>query len=789
MLRALDRKLFRDLWRIKGQALAIAAVIASGVAMFVMYRSAFDSLGGTLSAYYDDHRFGDVFASTRRAPDSLGPRIARIPGVAQAETRVVAEVTLDVAGMDEPATGRLVAIPADRRPALNDLFLRRGRWIAPGRSDEVLLSESFAERHHLEPGARLTAVINGRRRPLRIVGIALSPEYIYSIRPGDLMPDPERFGVLWMERRALAAAFDLEGSFNDVTLRLAPGGSEAEVLAQLDRLLAPYGSLGGIGRAQQTSHWYVNNELTQLIRVGSFLPTLFLAVAAFLLNVVLTRIVSVQREQIAALKANGYSNRELGLHYAQLGGLIALTGGLAGTAAGAWMGVGITSLYVDLFNFPVLTYHLAPYRIGQALAVSVAGALLGALGAVRRVAALPPAEAMRPEVPAAYSRTWIERIGLGRFLSAPARMILRNLSRKPLRTAVAVFGIAIGGSLIIVGASLRDAIWALLDEQFSLLQRQDATVSFTEPASARALHELTRLPGVMAAEPYRTVAVRLRHGSLWRRTALQGRIAAPRLDRLVDTTTLEPILLPEQGLVLSTVLAEMLDAGVGDRVTVEVLEGERPVREIPVVRLIDQHMGMPAYLRLDAVQRLVGRDRALSGVALQVEPSQSAALYRRLKEMPRVAAVSRKAAFIESFRTNIAANLEIIVTFTILFATIIAIGVVYNTARISLAERAWELASLRVLGFRRAEISFIFLGELAVVTLLALPFVFLFGYGLAVFAMESFATELYRFPVALTHQSFARAGLTVILASLASGLLVRRQLDRLDLIAVLKTRE
>jgi putative ABC transport system permease protein len=789
MIRALDRKLLRDLWRIKGQAVAIAAVIGSGVAMFVMYRSTFDSLGQTLASYYDRHRFAHVFASAKRVPEGLAPRIARIPGVAQAETRVVAEVTLDVPGMDEPAAGRLVSIPADRRPALNDLFLRQGRWIAPGRSDEVLISEVFAERHHLEPGAGLDAVINGRRRHLRIVGVALSPEYIYSIRPGDLMPDPERFGILWMERRALAAAFDLEGSFNDVVVRLAPGASEGEVLLRLDRLLAPYGSLGGIGRAQQSSHWYVSNELTQLMNVGSFLPTLFLAVAAFLLNVVLTRIVSVQREQIAALKANGYSNLDLGLHFGKLGGIIALGGAAVGTLAGAWMGSGVTKLYVDMFRFPVLDYNLAPYRIGQAVLVGLAAAVFGALGAVRRVAALPPAEAMRPEPPAAYSRTLLERIGLGRFLSAPSRMILRNLSRKPLRTAVGVFGIAIGGALIILGGAMRDGVWALMDEQFALLQRQDATVSFTEPASARAFHELTRLPGVVYAEPMRTVPVRLRHGHLWRRTAIQGLIGAPRLDRLVDTTTLQPILLPEEGLVLSTALADLLEVGPGDVVTVEILEGARPVRQVRVARLVDQHMGTAAYLRIDAVQRLVGSDRAISGAALQVEPSQSEALYRRLKEMPRVAAVSRKAAFIESFRTNFAKNLDIVVTFTTFFATIIAIGVVYNNARISLAERARELASLRVLGFRRSEISYIFLGELAAVTLLALPFVFLLGYGLVVFSMQSFNTELYRFPIALTRQSFARAGLTVVLASLVSGLVVRRQLDRLDLIAVLKTRE
>jgi putative ABC transport system permease protein len=789
MLRALDRKLLRDLWRIKGQAIAIAAVIGSGVAMFVMYRSTFDSLGQTLDSYYDRHRFAHVFASAKRAPEGLAARIALIPGVARAETRVIAGVTLDLPDMDEPAAGHLVSIPADRRPALNDLFLRKGRWIAPGRPDEILLSESFAERHALEPGSSLVALINGRRRELRVVGIALSPEFVYSIRPGDLMPDPERFGVLWMERRALAAAFDLEGSFNDVVIRLGPGASEKEVLARLDRLLAPYGSLGGVGRDQQTSHWFISNELTQLMNMGQLLPTLFMAVAAFLLNVVLTRIVSVQREQIAALKANGYSNLDLGIHFGKLGGIIALGGAAIGTAMGAWMGLGVTALYTDMFRFPVLAYHLAPYRIGQAALVAVVASVLGALGAVRRVASLPPAEAMRPEAPAVYGRTTLERIGLGRFLSAPSRMILRNLSKRPLRTAVGVLGIAVGGALIVLGTSMREGVWALLDEQFEVLQRQDATVTFTEPASARAFHELRRLPGVVYAEPMRSVAVRLRNGHLWRRTAIQGMLGESRLERLVDVETLEPIPLPADGLILSTTLAEILGVEPGDVLTVEVLEGARRVAQVPVIRLVEQHMGISAYMRIDAVQRLAGQGRSLTAVALQVEPSRSDELYSRLKQMPRVAAVSRKSAFIESFHSNFAKNLDVLVNFTMLFAVIIAFGVVYNNARISLSERTRELASLRVLGFRRAEISYIFLGELAVVTLLSLPPLFVLGYGLASYALTSFDSELYRFPLILSRQSFAMAGLTVVLASLVSGLAVRRKLDKLDLIAVLKTRE
>jgi putative ABC transport system permease protein len=787
MISSLDRKLLRDLWRIKGQALAIALVIGSGVCMFVMYRSTFDSLSFTLRSYYDDQRFGDVFAAAKRAPQSLAARIADIPGVARADTRVVAGVTLDMPDMDEPAMGRLVSVPSRGRPLLNDVYLRRGRWLAPERPDEVVVSDSFAGRNGLEPGDTLTAVLNGTRRKLRIVGIGLSPEYIYSIRQGDLMPDPKRFGILWMDRKALAAAFDLEGSFNDVSLKLVPGAQEEDVMAALDHLLEPYGGLGSVPRSLQISHWYLSNELRQLQSMGSSLPLLFLFVAAFLLNVVLARIVTVQREQIAALKANGYANRTLGIHYAKLGFLVAAAGIVLGAIGGYFMGRNVTGMYTEIFNFPVLRYSVPPARILQAAGVALVAALVGVLGAVRRVAALPPAEALRPEAPSGYRETFLERIGLRRYLSPPSRMILRNLSRRPMRTVIAVGGIAAGCALVIMGNSIRDAVVGLMDEQFGVVELEDVTVTFTEPASARAIHELSRLPGVTYVEPMRAVSAHVFHGQRSRRIALQGLLPDARLSRVVDAET-GLIHLPENGLVISVSLADLLDAKPGDELIVEVLEGARPVRRMRVVQVVNQHLGTWAYLRIGELQRMMG-DGGVSGAYLQVEPSRAEELYDRLKETPRVSAVSRKQAAVDSFRQIFAKNLNVLVFFFSLFATIIAFGVVYNSARISLSERSRELASLRVLGFRRSEISFIFLGELAIVTLIALPVGFLLGWGLSTVVLKSFNTELYRFPLVLTRQAFAAAGMTVVVSALVSGLAVRRQLDRLDLIAVLKTPE
>ncbi|CAN5518633.1 ABC transporter permease [soil metagenome] len=787
-LRPLDRKLVRDLWALKGQALAISLVMAAGVAMFVMYLSTFASLRDTQAAYYERYRFAHVFSGLVRAPLFVRDRAESIPGVARADARVVVDVTLDVPGLTEPASGRLIGIDIPPRPMLNDVFLRRGRFPAAGRVDEVLVSEAFALARDLQPGDRVAAIINARRRDLQVSGIALSPEYVYSIRPGELIPDDSRFGIFWMDGRALAAAFDMEGGFNDLSLTLLPGASEPDVIARLDRLLSIYGGLGSIPRDLQTSHWYLESELTQLQSVGLVLPIVFLVVAAFLLNVVLTRIVSVQREQIAALKALGYTNRELGWHYTKLSLLIGSVGALVGVTGGAWMGAGMTALYNDFFRFPTLAYHLPPTVAAGGVLVSFAAASVGALTAVRRVAALPPAEAMRPEPPAQYRRSWLERAGLDRFLSAPVRMILRNVGRHPVRTGTSIAGVAAAVSMLILGTFFLDSIDVLMDQQFFVLQRQDVTVSFVLPASGRALHEMARLPGVQHAEPMRAVPARLVAAHRSRIVSVQGLVAAPELQRVVDVHG-GPIRLPPDGLVLSLKLSEVLGATTGDVVTLEVLDGRRPVRQVRVAGIVEEYMGTSAYMEIDALRRLIGEGHSLSGAFLKIDSDQSAALYERLKATPAVAGVALKGTAIESFEQTLAETFYVMIFFNLLFSGVIAFGVVYNAARISLSERSRELASLRVLGFTRGEISFILLGELAVVILAAIPIGLVLGYLFAAGLVAALNTELYRFPLVVSPRTYAYAATAVLVAATLSGLAVRRRLDHLDLVAVLKTRE
>jgi putative ABC transport system permease protein len=786
MVSVLDRKVLRDLWHLRGQMAAVALIVACGVASIVTIRTAYDSLRGSLTAYYRDYRFADVFASLRRAPNALGSRIAALPGVAAVQTRVVVHVTLAVPGLAEPATGRLVSVPEARTPMLNDLHLRQGRYLVAGRPDEVIASEQFAQANNLQVGDTLGAIINGRWQRLRIVGIALSPEFVYQISPGWFFPDDKRYGVFWMGHEALATAFDMQGGFNDVAVRLLPGADEPDVIAGLDRLLAPYGALGAIGRADHQSNRFITDEISQLRVSGAIVPAIFLAVAAFLVHIVLARLVATQRPQIGVLKAFGRSNVDVGLHYAKLVIGVELLGAAAGAAFGLWLGERLTALYAAYYRFPVLHFTAGWGVLGLATLVSAGSGLLGALSAVRRAVRLPPAEAMRPEPPPRYRRGALETLGVHRLFGPVGRMVLRTLERRPGRAVVTATGIGLACGIIVLGRFSIDSIEALGDFEFNVRERQAVSINFTEPRPARVRYELRHLPGVLHTEPYRTVPVRLVAGHRSRRTAILGLEPDAELRQVADFDGRHRPL-PADGLLLTDKLAQVLGVAAGDAVTVEVLEGERPTRVVPVVGLVKEPMGTLAYMDAEGLHRLLQEGGTVSGAVLAVDRRRVSELYDVLKRMPAVAGVSIREPTVQSFDETLARSHGMVTTYIVGFAVLIAFGVVYNTARIALSERARELASLRVLGFTRAETSRILLDEQAVLVLAALPLGFVWGYGGAALLVLAFDTELYRLPFVLHAATYTYAVCVILLAAAVSALIVRRRIDRLDLVAVLKT--
>jgi len=787
VVRPLDKKLVRDLWGLRGQVMAIAMVIASGVAMLVMSLGALQSLRDTADAYYERNRFADVFAPLKRAPERLTARIAALPGVQAVDTRIARMALLDLPGFEEPVIGQLLSIPEGEQPLLNRLTLVSGRLPQDGSPDEAVVSDAFAEAHDLHPGDSLRALVNAHRREIEIVGVALSPEFVYAIGPGALMPDDERFGVLWMGEEALAAAYDLDGAFNSVTLSLWRGARSEAVIDRLDLLLEPYGGTGAYDRSDQISNWFLMSEIEQLANMATILPAIFLAVAAFLTNMVLNRLIAIERPEIGLLKAFGYSNAAVGWHYTKLVVVIAVIGVGLGAALGWYFGLQVTAMYAELYSFPFFFFRPNPSVYFIAGFVSVGAALLGTVRAVRRAVRLTPAEAMRPPAPPLFRKT-----GLGTAVTLPCdqptRMILRSILRWPGRSLVTTTGIGLGVALLVTAFQWQDAIDRLAEIQFFEGQRQDVTVGLVEAQSSVITAELENLPGVLHAEPVRFVPARLVAGPREQRQAIQGVPAEASLQPVTDPDG-RVVRLPPEGLLLSRKLAELLAVDAGDSVQVEVLEGPRPVRRVPVAGVVETYLGTPAWMDLAALNDLM-RDRpAASAAHLRVDPALQAALFRELEEVPEVSAVMVRRAAVEEFYATLAETMLMFISFFATFACMLAFGVTYNSTRIALSERARELATLRVLGSSRLEISYILLGEVGLLVFAGLPLGCLLGLGLVSFITGRMETELYRIPMVIESSTFGIAVAIAVVATAGSMLLVRRRLDRLDLIGVLKTRE
>jgi putative ABC transport system permease protein len=785
----LDRKLLRDLRALKSQALAVALVMGCGLAMMIMTRSLILSLETTRDDYYRDYRFAEVFARLKRAPHSVAEQLSAIPGVAAIQTGIALQATLDLPGMAEPAGGLIQSLPERGELVLNRLHLRQGRMLV-GRSShgEILCGEAFAEANRLKPGDKISAILYGRKQEFRIAGVVLSPEFVFEAPPGAALPDNRTYGVFWMPYEELAIASNLDGAFNTVTFMLAPGVAEKEVIAAADRILAPYGGRGAYGRESHPSHVRVRDEIRVLRGLSIGFPLVFLTVAAFMTNAVMSRQITLQREQIAMLKACGFSNHQVGWHYFKFSLAIVIVGTAIGALGGLALGHRLVDMYHLFFRFPQLEFMLAKSVLLFAVAVSALAAFTGVWGAVRTAVRLPPAEAMRPEAPANYRPSLMERVGLGRTISVSLRMALRNIERRPGRAGLTVTALALATGILVVPNALRDGIDYVLDYQWDLIQRHTVFVSLIEPGPSRTLADFKHLPGVILAEPVRSAPVEMSAGNRRRRLNVTGLSGQAVLNRVIDANE-KQIKLPTHGLVLSTKLAEVLEVKVGDVLNIRVLDGRRPELVVPVVALSEDFAGTAAFMEISELNRLLGEGDRITGAYLSVAAGEWREFLAQLKEAPRASSVVIKERIRDSFRKTTAESMGLVQKIYLTFAIVVAFGIVYNSARISLSERQRELATLRVVGFSRSEVAGVLISELVILTIVALPLGLLIGSGFATAILQTINTEFVRLPVILTASNYAFAVLVVTLASFLSALFASRRLNRLDLVGVLKARD
>ncbi|MBL8212064.1 MAG: FtsX-like permease family protein [Bryobacterales bacterium] len=785
-MRALDIKLFRDLWHVRGQVIAIACVLGAGIATYVMSAATLDSLLTTQASLYRQYRFPEFFVGLKRAPASVRDRVAALPGVQVVEDRVIAPANIELPSYAMPVSGSIISLP-EHAGALNLLHVHAGRLPEPGRDNEAVVSDGFAKAHKLIPDFPLNITINGKKKVFRIVGVVSTPEVIYQLAPGSIVPDFKSYCILWMQREPLEAAYNMTGAFNELVGTLTPGTQVEDVAAAIDAILRPYGGQGVFGRETQISHRYLSEEFKQLGVMATVFPVIFLSVAAFLLNVVVGRLMATQRGQIAILKAFGYSTASVVWHFLKFTAVIAALGLALGIAGGHWLGSGMAQLYKDVYRFPYLEFSLRPGVLLVSALVSIVAAGVGTVVSVMRSAAESPAVAMQPAPPGTYNISLMERLG-ARWFAQPTRMILRNIERRPMKSLMSIGGVAMSTGILVLGGFWGDAVDYMVFAQLRRAQLEDISVTFVGPVSNRALYSLASLPGVSYVEPTRSVAARLRFEQNSYRTAITGIEPEGRLRRLLNDK-LQPVEVPPEGILLTDHLGKMLGVKPGDTLTVELLEGSRAVRQVPVAALVSEYIGVAGYMHRDSLNRVLREGDSLSGAFLQADMSYAPEIYRRLKAMPAVAGTGARAQALESFYETIAKQMLTFAFFNVILASTIAIGVVYNTVRIALSERSRELASLRVLGYTRGEVAYILLGELAVLVFLAIPAGLLFGRWLAGVMAQMSQTELFRVPVVVDPSTYALAALVVAVSTVVSAAAVGRKVSHLDLVEVLKARE
>ena len=784
----LDRKLLRDLRRIWAQTLAIALVLGCGIMLLVAAQATQRTLIDSQAAYYERHAFADVFASVSRAPRAVVDEIAALDGVARADGRIGFHAVLDIAGMREPAMGRVVSLPRDIDAMLNRPLLRHGRLPDPEAADEVLVNEAFGRANELTPGARFDAIIGGQLRSLRVTGWALSPEFIYTVGPGNLMPDDRRYGIIWMSEPAAAAAQAMQGAVNEISLQLTPAADPRAVTDALDRLLARHGGTGAHGRDRQSSHAFLDGELQQLGALATYLPPVFLLVAAFLVNMVMTRLIALERTQIGLLKAVGYTTTEIAGHYLKLAALIGVVGAALGAGVGWLLTDAMLALYVEFFGFPFVIRDTGAGPMALGAALGMATAILGAARAIWAAVRLPPAEAMSPPAPPRFSRGRADRAIAWLRLRQTTMMILRSILRWPGRAAITLFGVAASVAVLVSSYFFFDALDVMTDTVFSQSNRQNLTLTLAEPAPARAVQDAQTLPGVMVAEGGFATPVRLTHGHRDRLTSLQGHFEDASLHRLIDDDG-RAIALPPQGLVLPQMLADALGAAPGDRLAVELMAPPREVLTLPVVSVIPQGLGQEAHIAAPALFQAMRTEPRVSHIHLLADTDHAGALYAAVKRTPALAGLSDWTEVRRQYDETIAETLLTMVAIYTAIGVLITIGVIYNAARIQLSERAYELASLRVLGFSRREVSYVLVGEMMLLTAIAIPPGWVLGTWFAEGTAEALSTDMVMIPFAISRRTYAMAAVAVALAALGSVLIVRRRLDRIDLATALKARE
>jgi putative ABC transport system permease protein len=780
------RKALRDLRLLRGQLLAIILLVAAGSATFIMMRSMHSSLVVSLEAYYRTQGYPDIFVDVKQAPSSVYETLRRIEGVSDVRLRVRQHVPVDIPGLEEVASAEVVSLPIVAS-SLSSLHYVSGSAPDAETANAAVVYAPFAEANNLCVGDSITVLLNGARTRLRIAGTAISPEYLIIMSPGTLMLDNRRNGVLWMHDEVLATRYNMAGGWNSAVIRVRNGLDPARLRTVIDDAVRPFGSFGASLRNDQLSHRFITDEIRQNEVSALIIPSIIYGVAIFLLNISISRLVLSQRSIVAVLRAFGYSRGAIAGHYVVVAMVVVVIGTLIGAAIGYAGGIRLAQWYMEFYRFPKLIFSIPNQTMFLTVGLAVVAAVVGTLGATRTVFLMQPAEAMKPPAPKTFRPGPLTLLSAAWHIRATSRLMLQNIDRRLLPSLLVLGMIALATSIIILSRYIDDAMDHMMYVEYDRSKLASATVTFNRAVPYAAARELESVDGVARSEPFRSIGIDILASNETYRTTLSSRKPDSRLIRIVDGDgNLQRV--PKAGMMMTEYLARRLRLDVGDTVRMVLLEARRDTVSMILASTPREALGAQCYASIEALSELCHEEPLANGAFIESAPVSTARIQSRLKDRPAVIGVLFRDVAIASFTDVYGGNVLVVALYLLLLACLVAIGVLYNNARIVIAERSAELASMRIQGFTVGEVARIILGEQCLITLVGIPLGVGLGIVLCYAISSSVQADFLRIPFAVSRMTILVSASVIIVVSAFVALRIYIMLQRLDLVAVLKER-
>jgi len=787
--RMLTRKLGRDIRQTAGQFAAVTAVVACAMVVFVSLRLAYGSLVWTRDSYYERHHFADFFVHLEKAPESALREVESIPGVWRVRGRIVKDVPLKVRGNDGAVVGRIISMPDRRDDLINDIYISSGSYFPGAAATEVIVSDRFCEANGLRVGDSIEATINERREALRIVGTAFSPEYVYALAgPQQFAPNDRDFAVIFARKTFVEDAFNMTNAVNDITGLLRPGADVEAVLDQVKKRLDQYGVYRKYGRDQQLSNQYLSYELMQLRNSALVTPMIFLVVAAAVIHVLLRRMTELQRMQIGLLCALGISKARITAHYVHYAVAVAVAGSALGALLGCWLAARWVDMYNLFFRFPSLQTRFSAPALLHGFLLCTGMCALGAAQSAWAILHVQPAVAMRP--PLASAR--LVRRSAFAFLYARLplvwRLSVRNSVRAWRRSVFTIIGVALATIIMLIGSAVTDWLDFIIHYQFDLVDRSDMNVGFTVERPAASVTELQKVDGVRRAEGIFQFGAELRHGWRKKTVLVMGLPADGDLYRVYDAHG-RRVTMPEDGLVVPTRLARLLDLRPGDSLAMEPYLKDRRERPAVVRAVADQYIGLTVYAGQDLLGKMLDEARVVNGALLQCDSVDLQPVVRRLNDIPGVSTVSTTRAVFGEFQETVTELMRVTTFVLALFAAIIAFAVIYNSSSVSIAEQERDLATMCSLGFERESVAQVATNDIMPLGLVGVAVGLPLGVQLCHLMAQLYETDLYRLPVVIRPTTYALVVAAVLAFQWTARWVCRRRVYRIDILRTLKSRE